>query len=116
MSIIPKKDIVYLSVESSWAFMHMRFNFSDRLCKLMSHLGRSWSVKSKNVKEGGYIRQDHVGSIREAVRVLIERLRSLVQPSKALAGVLMRKTISIHHISEYSFTGLTLSCVVKTSP
>jgi len=69
----------------------------------------------RNPKEGNYIRQNHVGSIREAVRVLIERLRSLVQPSKALTEVLMGKPISIYQISECGLTGLTLSDVAMAS-
>jgi hypothetical protein len=62
---------------------------SNRFCKLSSHLGKGRSVKMKNVKEGNYIGQNYVGSIREAVRVLIERLRSVFQPSNALIEVLM---------------------------
>lgn len=48
-------------------------------------------MKTKNAKEGDYIGQNYVGSIGEAVRVLIERLRSIFQPTKALTEVLIGK-------------------------
>ena len=48
-------------------------------------------MKTKNVEEGDYIGQDYVGSIGEVVRVLIERLRSLFQPTKVLTEVLLGK-------------------------
>ena len=72
-------------------------------------------MKTKSIKEGDYIGQNYVSSIGEAVRVLIERLRSLFQPTMALTEVLIGKPTLIHQISEYGFTGLTLSDVVKAS-
>ena len=72
-------------------------------------------MKMKNPKEENYMRQNYVGSIRETVRILIERLRSLVQPSNALTEILMGKPISIYQISECGLTGLTLSDVAMAS-
>ena len=46
-------------------------------------------MKTKTVKEEDYIGQDYVGSIGEAVRVLIERLCSFFQPTKVLTEVLI---------------------------
>ena len=47
-----------------------------------SHLERSRSVKTENIMEGDYIKQNQVASIQDANRALIERLRSAPTSSR----------------------------------